>query len=272
MMVKLKKMIFSIWQELYKIVTNYTFLISVAGLAIIILSGTIVTEAGTFKDYNVFQLAFMQEEKRKEMIGMYGLTYERIFCMGTQGYLWMFAPVFVSAPFVVLMCSAKKNSNIRFELFRSGKTEYVLGKLFASLVCGGLVMSLSYALFSVAIHFILPTGNTLGTLDYVKRFTEMFFYGMTSTWITYILSGFMHNRYLVLCIPFMINYFVKTQLNRGKFMGSKIASVVNPGSPSYLFSMEGSIKKWILIFWVGAFIAGTVVYRFALERRCDCGE
>lgn len=271
-MAKLKRMIFSVWQELYKIVTNYTFLISVAGLAVIILSGTIVTEVSTFKDYNVFQLAFMQEEKKKEMIEMYALTYERIFCMGTQGYLWMFSSVFVSAPFVVLMCSAKKNSNIRFELFRSGKTEYILGKLFSSIICGGLVMSLSYALFSVFIHFILPSGNTLGTLDYVKRFTEMFFYGMTSTWITYMLSGFMRNKYLVLCIPFMINYFLKTQLSRGKFIGNKIAFVVNPTSPSYLFSAEGSMKNWILIFWAGAFIAGTVFYRFALERRCDCGE
>ena len=272
MMAKLKRMLCSVWQELYKIVTNYIFLISVMGLAIIILSGTIVTEVGTFKEYNVFQLVFMQGEKRKKMIELYCLTYEQIFSSGTQGYLWMFVSVFVSAPFVVMMCSAKKNSNIRFELFRVGKTEYVLGKFFASMICGGFVMSLGYGLFSVVIHFILPVENALGIFEYVKRFTEMFFYGMTSTLLTYLLSGFMRNKYLVLCLPFMINYFVKTQLSRGKFMGSKIISVVNPVSPSYLFSAENGLTKWIIIYWTGAFIVGIILYRFALERRCDCGE
>lgn len=269
---KLKRIIFSICQELYKIVTNYTFGIAVVGLTLIIMSGTVVTEVATATDYNFFQMVFMQGEKRKEMMEMYNITFERIFCTGTQGYLWMFASVFVSAPFVMMMCSAKKNSNIRFELFRSGKTEYVLGKCFASLICGGLVMSLSYALFSLGIRFVFPTGDALEIFDYVKRFAELFLYGMTGTYITYILSGFMRNKYLVLCLPFMINYFVKTQLSREKFMGNKIAVVINPVSPSYLFSTQSDLRKWILIFWAGAFIAGIMLYRFALERRCDCGE
>lgn len=272
MATKLKKVIFSISQELYKIVTNYTFGISVVGLTLIIMSGTVVTEAITSTDYNFFQLVFMQAEKRKEIMEMYNITFERIFRTGTQGYLWMFASVFVSAPFVMMMCSAKKNNNIRFELFRSGKMEYVLGKCFASLICGGLVMMLSYALYSFGICLVFPAGDAMKILDYVKRFAELFLYGMTSTYITYILSGFMRNKYLVLCLPFMINYFVKTQLSREKFMESKIAVVINPVSPSYLFSTQIDIRKCILIFWAGAFVVGIILYRFALERRCDCGE
>lgn len=272
MLKKMKKLICIVRQELYKTMTNYIFIVSVIGIMLMIMSGTIFTESITTKSYNFFQILTMDSGNRAQLLTMYQVTFDRIFLTGTQGYLWMFVSVFVSSPFVMLMCTAKKNNNIRFEIFRAGKTEYVLAKCISAMISGGLVMSLGYVLFSVGIRVLLPADNLIKMTDYVKRFMEMFFYGMTSTCITYILSGFMRNKYLVICIPFMLNYFMKTWLDRSKYWGNKIAEMMRPTAPEYLFSYDHDMKNRILIFWICLFLAGIILYRIALERRCDCGE
>lgn len=271
MNIRIRKLLFSISEELYKIFTNYAFLIVVFGTMLIIMSGTILTEFQTHTEYNLFQLLSMQTSKKKELMEMNDITFEQIFQSGTSGYLWMFAPVLASASFVVLICSAKKNNNIRFELYRLGKMEYIVGKCIASLICGGLVLSMGYVLFAIVIRIVLPSQGTLQFADYGKRILEMFFYGMTSASITYILSGFIRNKYLVLCLPFMMNYFWKTQLDRSKFMGNKIAHSIHPVNPTYVFT-DGYEWKGILLFWTFVIVIGIILWRIALERRCDCGE
>lgn len=288
MIKRLQLFFHALLQELYKITSNYVFFLSIIGVVLLLLSGTVLTEALTSKTYNLYQILFMEKTERIKLLNMYDVTYESIFLRGTDGYLWMFLPVFTSAPFVLPMCAAKKNNNIRFEIFRSGKLEYVMAKCLSAMLCGGLITCLGYAIFTIIIKCLLPEVVPLNiNLDidlyfmlpqplnftmYSKRFFELFFYGMTSTCITFTLSGFIRNKYLVLCIPFMLNYFLKKQLSRGKYMENELALISNPSTPSNLFTIYDDKKVEIILFWCGLFIFGILLYRIALGKRCDCGE
>ena len=290
------KMIYEIYQEIEKMLTNYTFGMVVLATALIHISGTIFTDAETDKSYNLVQLMMLGKAERQMKIEMYNISFQSIFLQGSQSYLWMFASILASAPFVVLLCTAKKNNNIRFEIYRTGKKNYVLAKEIAAMFVGGLVMLFGYILFAVVLKCVLPSasagnsifagdslsgdtftgdmlaGNILTGIMVTKRLFEMFFYGMTSVLITFIFSGMMRNKYLVLCVPFMANYLVKNMLEKPELVANHTAQIVNPVSPTWLFLYEKDIQHKILLFWLVVAVMGFICYYLILNRRCDCGE
>lgn len=253
-------------------ISNYTFILAVIATAMVNISGTVVTEAVTSKSYNLIQLMFMNDTRKSELVEMYNITFSRIFLSGSQGNLWMFASIFASAPFVILMCSAKKNNNIRFEIYRMGKKKYVMTKGIAALLVGGLVMCFGYGIFSLTLKCILPAGVKLSGVIITKRFIEMFLYGMSSVIFTFVLSGLMRNKYLVLCIPFMANYLLKGIMEKPGLSESTISQVANPTALSYIFSYEKTQMEKVICFWSLIFIFGFIFYFISIDRRCDCGE
>lgn len=266
------RFLFAIHQEIKKMLTNYTFILAVIATTVVNMSGTIVTEANTYKSYNLFQIIFMNNTRKNELIDMYNITFSRIFLSGSQGYLWMFISIFASAPFVVLICSAKKNNNIRFEIYRMGKKTYIISKGLASILIGGLVILLGYGIYGLILKLVLPAGETLTLIITIRRLIEMLIYGMSSVIFTFVLSGIMRNRYLVLCIPFMANYFLKSLLEKPNIAESFISRIANPTTPSYLFSYEKTQRIEVICFWIAVILCGFMIYYFVLNRRCDCGE
>ena len=225
-------LLYSIYQEIKKMITGYIFYGAIVAVLLINMSGNIAKDFSTSETYNLIQIIGMNSAGKTELLTLNDATSTKIFLHGSQGYLWMFASLLVSAPFVMLMCSAKKNNNIRFEIYRMGKFAYV----------------------------------------FTKRLTEMFFYGMSSILLTYCLSAVMKNKYLVLCIPFMANYLLKSLLDRPGLAQMEWRTLINPSSPSYLFSMEYVQRLEVVAFWIGMFALSLFAYYMVLNRRCDCGE
>ena len=274
-------------EEIKMIVTNLSFYIAILVTALICLSGTIYIDLDTGEEFNVFQIMF--KGSKSVNVDPVIMNDSKAVLEGTASYLNMFAPMIVAIPFVILVCGEKKNSLSKFELLRVNKNRYTLGKLFAVLIAGGCIMVSGYGLYVLVSNCVLPaaeqdmsmefqmmTLNRISTAAYhslginglyLIKFVCMFLYGSVSTMLAFAISSFLKNRYLVLCIPFIMHYFFS-------MIQESITKVSIPGlsdiSEIYRFDDEKSRKIVILI--VTEIVLSAVLYRIVLDRKCDCSE
>ena len=279
--------IFNLFREnLAKIYTNVVFYVAVLGTFLILAAGSIFQDYENGNTYSAISL--LTSSHKSDIVAKGNLDYQGIIISGPNSYLWMFATVLVSLPFVVLMCSAKKNSNTRFELYRTSKWKYSIAKLTSVMIGGGSILALGYALYSLLVYFAVGTEfagmrfqdgiyggfltevyKLLGFNGYfILRILEVFIYGMYSVLIPFLFSGFSQNKYMVTCIPFMINYILSTVLMEGS-LGADIFFLCPVSMEHICLGYEG-YKQWYILGIVT--ISVLLCYRVVLGKRCDCGE
>jgi len=279
--------------ELIKMYTNISFVIMIIFTAVIYMTNTIYIDSMSTKSYNMFQIIGMKN--RKENLKAYGISFESIFLGTGSGYISMFGPVIAAVPFVMLFSNARKNTNVRFEIMRTGKKEYLIGKFLSAMVCGGSVIMLGYLLYGLVSLIVLPGAKEQFEIDevisgfmavksvrylygklgigilYLVRSMEMFVYGMTSVMLTMLISAFVHNKYLVLCIPFMLNYFWSGLIN--KYLSrSVLIQYCTPSYPSMIFHLQWNEGRRVLVFWTSFMLIILALSYIVMEKRCDCGE
>ena len=106
---------------------------------------------------------------------------------------------------------------------------------------------------------------------YVIRSLEMFIYGMTSVMLTLLISAFVRNKYLMLCIPFMLNYFWSGLVDK-YISANKFIQYCSPLSPSMLFHLQWNEGRKVLMFWTCFIFVILALSYIVMEKRCDCGE
>lgn len=110
----------------------------------------------------------------------------------------------------------------------------------------------------------------------------MFLYGAVCAAPAIMFTGFIRNKYLVLCIPFFIKYAVSqtciklqsqavSDYNNVDTEMLKISSIFNPDALSYL-SDFGNDKKLVLIYNGVLLFSAAVIYLITQSRRLDSGE
>ena len=151
--------------ELIKMYTNISFVIMIIFTAVIYMTNTIYIDSMSTKSYNMFQIIGMKN--RKENLKAYGISFESIFLGTGSGYISMFGPVIAAVPFVMLFSNARKNTNVRFEIMRTGKKEYLIGKFLSAMVCGGSVIMLGYLLYGLVSLIVLPGAKEQFEIDEV---------------------------------------------------------------------------------------------------------
>lgn len=280
-------------EELKKMCSNVAFFIVIIATAVIYASGIIYTDLTTMTAYNLFSI--WMKPNYKIILANGGVSFETLFLDGPDSYIWMFAPILVSLPFVALLCGAKKNNNIRFELMRVGKKSYILGKMVAAILAGGMAFLLGYFIYGVALYIMMPRGGAAAMehitwiysvtpqltelyefgglkLQLVLRLVGIFVFGMTTVVLPFAVSAFIRNKYLVICVPFMMNYFLTVFLEKMYGIAPKLASIMLPTNPAELFRFNLERAHWILLYWLGCVIVTLILHYVLLSRRCDCGE
>ena len=272
--------------ELKKIYTNILIYISILVTGLIFMSGTVYRSIMDSKEYNLFMLT--DEEFRAGNEWDIVPDFSQAVMFGPNSYMNIFSMIIVSIPFTMLVSSEKKNSNTRFEIIRVGRFKYTLGKFLAVITSGGTVMVAGYLIYVIACYFILPetrtemfsfefTGNNSLSIFiyenigfaglYIFKMLLMFCYGMVSVLMAFLLSAFMKNRYLILCIPFILNYIYVTYT-------STISKVYIPRFEDlqYVYRYENDDAITLLAMVVLSMIISFVVYKVIIDRKCDCGE
>lgn len=243
-----------------RVFLNKDYWLSVMAALLLLLCSVIYTDSLTGEKYTFISL-FYDETVQEQL--KYGLISMSNILLGyDKGYLWMFCPIIVGIPCVM----SRKTE--RLVLFRTGKNKYFLSKYFSNLFAGGLIMLMAYVIYAlVAMNMV---EESIWNIYLVKKLLSVFCWGVVSAVPSIILSEFVRNKYLILCIPFVINYFVNMFI--GRIIPPEILKYMSPNSYQILFLNENELIVSNVVIMAALIVACAVIKKLSMERRCDCGQ
>lgn len=245
---------------LKRIFQNKMVWLSVLTAILLLMCTVVYRDDLSGKTYTFFSLFYdreVQEALQGGMISLYAL-----FTGVDAGYLWMFCPILAGIPGVI------NNRTERLVIFRSSKNGYCFSKLFSTLFAGGLILLFAYVGFLVICMAV--AGEFFWDGFVTKKLFSTFFFGMYSALPGVLLLEFVRNKYLILCVPFVLNYLYFLFL--GPALPYQINSYVSPQSYQILFFYDSKTIAIILGVFAVLLLGCAGLKRMLLERRCDCGQ
>ena len=242
-----------------RIILNKAFWLSVAIACLLLLCSVVYTDIDSGQQYLFISLFY--DKVSMEALEYGFISLGDIFWGYDSSYLWMFCPIILGIPCVIV----KKTE--RFALFRTTKNKYFLSKYFSAIIAGGAILFFAYLIFGLMCNWM--SKESILNIYFVKKLLSVFVWGVTVSVPATILSEFVRSKYLILCIPFVINYFLNIFLYR--FIPESIREYVMPDSFIILFLREDRAIKGCLIYTVIIVFSCALMKKIIAERRCDCG-
>lgn len=239
---------------------NKKYWLSVMAAFVLLLCCTIYVNPENGEKYLFISIFYNKDIAEKINLGVINL--KSVFLGYDSGYLWMFASIIVNFPCLI------NQKTERFLIFRTGKNRYIFGKYFSNLIMSGLMMFISYFIF-IIICMIMTKENMLDVYV-LKKLISVSMWGMYMSVPGLILSEYIRNKYLVLCIPFVINYFMCTFIT--KIIKYDIYRFFAPESFQILLLMDNKQIMVSSIILIALIIIGAVNRKIVFERRLDCGQ
>lgn len=243
-----------------RIFTNRIYWLSVMAAILLLLCSVVYIESSTGTKYTFTSLFY--DGTVKEALETGSISMKNIIIGYDTSYLWMFCPIIVGIPCVIV------NKTERFVLFRTSKNKYLFSKYFSTLFSSGLIILLAYIVYGSLS--MLVTKENMWDEFFIKKLLSVFCLGVISSLPSIVLSEFVHNKYLILCIPFVFNYFMYIFL--GNIIPYEVGKYIYPSTYQILFLYEKEMVipcVAILIVMVG--VCG-LLKKYMMERRCDCGQ
>lgn len=238
------------------------------------------------------------------VMSFFNLNTINVFQSGAGSWLRMFIPIVAALPVIPLFCDERSGGAIRNSIVRQGKLRYNLSKCFSAVISAGLAVMIGYALFGIVISFIFPPPSYYPRYDsefiinsfkepsnfalhklfekcgfvtvILAQLMQMFLYGAVSVIPAMVLSSIVKNKYIIMCVPFLIKYvydelWVKITLcNYQTNRVYDLYNVFNSNSIlTFLFTPVYLIK--ILFVNLGLIVAGIILFNFLMNRRRDLG-
>ncbi len=238
---------------------NKIYWLAVLSALVLLLCSEIYIEFSTGESYTYLSLFYSEDMQNRLEYGVVSL--KGIF-MGynVNNYLWMFAPIIVGVPCVL------NQRTERFVLFRGSKNEYFLSKYVSNLVLGGGILVLAQIIFIFSGMGLMQYLTVIKQMNIAsepfwdsymaQHLWDIFCDGVINTIPGILLAEFVHNKYLILCVPFVWNYLMDM------FVMSWIPFEVR----QMIFPKENLIVYAVVLFASGFLI------RLVAEKRCDCGQ
>lgn len=288
--------------NLKMVFTNYGFYLCAVFTVILCMCASIYYEGRTNENYSVIKS--LTEFDRQFMLHDTSFCSYQVIERGSGSWLSMFVPIISAFAFVPIICDEAESKMIRNSVFHSSKLTFYASKYITACLSGGLAVMLGFAVFAVIINFTFPNidqyspelqehlkeslfysfpklaKHGYGALICVK-FLEIFIYGAVAAAPAVMLTSFIRNKYLVMCIPFFFKYAVTqtcfkliseawSDLENPNVKLSKFAYIIAPDSVVSLFSYNE--KNYILIYNLLLVTAAFIFYIIIQKRRLDCGE
>ncbi|MGN0375516.1 MAG: hypothetical protein ACI4EN_08460 [Butyrivibrio sp.] len=271
----MKKFVRVFNQNRIKMVSGTAFIVACITALILFLSSTVYYSLDTGRVYNIISLLFSAE--RKSILDGGSISASELFYRENNGYMMMFAPIVAAIPYISVSSGSNNNNNLRFEIFRSGKTSYVLGNLFSAMTVGGIIFSVTYCIYGVVLYTVIGVGSYI-LKDVVLKIISMFLYGAVSVLPSYFLAVFIRNKYIVLCIPFMLNYLmillwskIIPEIVIQNEMAGRALEVMQLSNIQNVWNMGSCYSAFYVAWYTLIIIIIFIINRLYTERRCDCG-
>lgn len=210
---------------------------------------------------------------------------------GIGGWLVVFVPLLLSFGYIALLSGERQNGQTRFHLIRSGNFRYCVSKVAGGALFGGMVFLIGYALFGLLMAAAFPAfsgfppeeqswylemyfGNSI-PLYIVKRLVGAFLYGMFGSAFGIGVAIVFRDKYMLLCLPFLINYIYQQVL--GKMMTDRFAAGAESVDWLEALRLESILrvsadKYWaITVILMAAVYAGLTVLFYLNVKRGNWG-
>ncbi len=296
------KFLSTLRQDLKKTVGNYCFLICVlltAGLCF-----TAIAYSNEEKGISVTVLDAILYKSRAEMLSDSSYSLAHIFSTASTGYLPMFLPMIAAFPFIPNFCSERNSGLIRMTIFRTGKYRYYFSKFLSAMIGGGMAVALGCGLYCGVSSFFFPLPesypvnmelvnmglatiptNSICITIALKTLLGGFCAGAVSTLLAFFFAAFVRNRYLIVCLPFMITYMYSSLLDKIVYgyyddfseAGFEKAQFLMAFYPSEVLSGWNYTHKSnyiaaMIIFNVALVVAALTAFIVIMNKRTDLGE
>ena len=196
--------------------------IEIIGIIILCLSATGETDMNG-KQISIFSLIFQELPANTDVLK----SALSLWQAGIGGWLVVFAPMLLSMGYILLISEERRNGQIRFHILRSGNWKYCISKLCSGALAGGIVFLIGYALsgllmlvrfpsirtFSAEEQEILLMGSSISVVI-IKKLIGAFLYGMFGSVFGIGVAIVFRDKYMLVCLPFMINYIYQQILTK----------------------------------------------------------
>ena len=196
--------------------------IEIIGIIILCLSATGETDMNG-KQISIFSLIFQELPANTDVLK----SALSLWQAGLGGWLVVFAPMLLSMGYILLISEERRNGQIRFHILRSGNWKYCISKLCSGALAGGIVFLIGYALFGLLMLVRFPSIRTFSAEEQeillmgssisvviIKKLIGAFLYGMFGSVFGIGVAIVFRDKYMLVCLPFMINYIYQQILTK----------------------------------------------------------
>ena len=196
--------------------------IEIIGIIFLCFSATGETDMSG-KQISIFSLMFQAQQDNTDILK----SALSLWNAGIGGWLVVFAPMLLSMGYILLISEERRNGQIRFHILRSGNWKYCISKLCSGAFVGGIVFLIGYALFGLLMLVRFPSIRTFSAEEQeillmgssisvviIKKLIGAFLYGMFGSVFGIGVAIVFRDKYMLVCLPFMINYIYQQILTK----------------------------------------------------------
>ncbi|MBO4998218.1 MAG: hypothetical protein J6D02_09495 [Lachnospira sp.] len=206
----------SIIQCIATIVSSFSFWLCVVFIIFLFMTSSLYfeMEMGQTKDCSVFHgvvIILSGVGTIPEYVNSY-----MALCSVNGSWMTLFAPIVVCYVFIPYLKRIGGNGYKRFYVHRMGRKAYLAEMFLSAIFTGACLMMVSYIIYSVLVVAILPgtaleglysdVGISSYLMEIVLMLLSLFLYGALWCAITVTLSVYIRNTYVLLSLPFLVNY------------------------------------------------------------------
>ena len=272
-----------------RIIINRGFAVAIIVTAVLCFSVQVYSDQSNEKVYSLIEALFTLD--RGFMTGKSDFSPPVIINKALSGYSSMALPVTASFPFVLSFTAERSSGNMLYTISRTSRRKYYFSKFITAITGGGLCTMLGVILFGISVYILFPNVNSTDLITQTftnnvfafltKKLLSAFVYGMTSALPAFFLCSFCKNSYIILCVPFMLNFISETLLAKfqanagasGNFNAYDLAALFYPNAASNLVYRTIDKTFWeivaVNVIWAVIVLAGFVII---MEKRSDRGR
>ena len=193
--------------DLKRVFSSKWFLLSVIGCFGLCLCAIIGLDEKT--NDNIFVFSMIGKKGLEKLGPEYG-AFE-VFLRGIATWFPVYAPVIISFSFVPLLLEERNSRATILYITRQSRIKYLVGNAVTSVIAGGVSMLSGFLLYGIVVFFSFPHMDTVihtgkPVIIVLKCMACIFAYSAFFSLFTLAVSVFTDNIYIVLCIPFFIDY------------------------------------------------------------------
>ncbi|MCD7922776.1 MAG: hypothetical protein LUG27_10180 [Clostridiales bacterium] len=242
----------------------------------------------TGKSITIFALMLQTEKEAAAEIGKSDLV---MWMQVLSGWLPLLLPLLLSFGYLVTLSSERQSGETGFQLIRMGNFRYSISKLTGGALAGGIGFTAGYGIFGLVMMSVFPGfsafpqdeqtiwlqlyGGGAGiTIFVVKRLLGIFLYGMFACVFGLGAAILIRDKYMLLCLPFLLNYIyiqVLQRLLNESFSGAgDRTELISAFFMDSVVNISGNRYWYVSMFFMLTVYAGLFVAFYMEVQRRGC--